>query len=179
MCRGLPYYRSSDNCEIAPIDDRSALGVWGKHEIGFDKREEHMPKRDGQKRDADVLLRVVIALRRIKAERDLSDRAMAMQANVSYAFFKDIMDNGGNPSILVLDDMARRLGVALQDLLKDYTPTEKRALLRAWEAGELRREGLRTARAEAAARQEKDAKSAARHTARPKTTRVSARNESK
>ncbi len=97
-----------------------------------------MPKRDGHKRDADVLLRVVIALRRIKAERDLSDRAMAIQTNVSYAFFKDIMDNGGNPSILVLDDMARRLGVTLQDLLKAYTPAEKRALLRAWEAGELR-----------------------------------------
>ena len=119
-----------------------------------------MPKRDGHKRDADVLLRVVIALRRIKAERDLSDRAMAIQTNVSYAFFKDIMDNGGNPSILVLDDMARRLGVTLQDLLKDYTPAEKRALLRAWEAGELRREGLRTARAAAATKQEKDAKSA-------------------
>ena len=60
-------------------------GVWGKNEVGFEKREEHMPKRDGQKRDADVLLRVVIALRPIKAERDLSDRAMAMQANVSWA----------------------------------------------------------------------------------------------
>ena len=59
------------------------------------------------------MLRVVIALRRIKAERDLSDRAMAIQTNVSYAFFKDIMDNGGNPSILVLDDMARRLGVTI------------------------------------------------------------------
>lgn len=111
-----------------------------------------MPKREGHKRDADVLLRVVIALRRIKAERDLSDRAMAIQANVSYAFFKDIMDNGGNPSILVLDDMARRLGVTLQDLLRDYTPTEKRSLLRAWETGEQRREGLRAARAEAAAK---------------------------
>jgi transcriptional regulator with XRE-family HTH domain len=138
-----------------------------------------MPKRDGQKRDADVLLRVVIALRRIKAERDLSDRAMAIQSNVSYAFFKDIMDNGGNPSILVLDDMARRLGVTLQDLLKDYTPAEKRSLLRAWEAGELRREGLRAARVEAAAKEERDAKSAARGIARRKTSRASARKESK
>ena len=134
-----------------------------------------MPKRDGQKRDADVLLRVVIALRRIKAERDLSDRAMAIQTNVSYAFFKDIMDNGGNPSILVLDDMARRLGVTLQDLLKDYTPAEKRALLRAWEAGELRREGLRAARAEATASQEKVAKSTKRDATRPKTSRTAAR----
>lgn len=128
-----------------------------------------MPKREGHKRDADVLLRVVIALRRIKAERDLSDRAMAIQANVSYAFFKDIMDNGGNPSILVLDDMARRLGVTLQDLLKDYAPAEKRALLRAWEAGELRREGLRAARAETATKKEKDAKSAMRASARKKS----------
>lgn len=138
-----------------------------------------MPKRDGHKRDADVLLRVVIALRRIKAERDLSDRAMAIQTNVSYAFFKDIMDNGGNPSILVLDDMARRLGVTLQDLLKDYTPAEKRALLRAWEAGELRREGLRAARAEAAASQEKAVKSTKRDAARPKTSRAAARKGSK
>ena len=138
-----------------------------------------MPKRDGHKRDADVLLRVVIALRRIKAERDLSDRAMAIQANVSYAFFKDIMDNGGNPSILVLDDMARRLGVTLQDLLKDYTPAEKRALLRAWEAGELRREGLRAARAAAATKQEKDARSAARDISRRKTSRAPARKGGK
>ena len=138
-----------------------------------------MPKRDGQKRDADVLLRVVIALRRIKAERDLSDRAMAIQTNVSYAFFKDIMDNGGNPSILVLDDMARRLGVTLQDLLKDYAPAEKRALLRAWEVGELRRKDLRAARAETAAKKEKETKSAARDALRQKASRASTRKESK
>jgi len=143
--------------------------VLDKPTIGSERREDHMPKREGHKRDADVLLRVVIALRRIKAERELSDRAMAIQANVSYAFFKDIMDNGGNPSILVLDDMARRLGVTLQDLLKDYAPAEKRALLRAWEAGELRREGLRAARAGTAAKKEKDTKSAVRASARKKS----------
>jgi len=80
-------------------------------------------KKRSRKR-SELSRRLVIALRKIRTARNTSDRQMALATNVSYAFFKEVMDRGGNPSLEFVDQLADGLGVSVDDLLKPLTNDE-------------------------------------------------------
>ena len=80
-------------------------------------------KKRSRKR-SELSRRLVIALRKIRTARNTSDRQMALATHVSYAFFKEVMDRGGNPSLEFVEQLADGLEVSVDDLLKPLTNDE-------------------------------------------------------
>lgn len=66
----------------------------------------------------DVQHRLAANLRRLRQERGLSQEAFADEAGIHRTYVSDLERAGRNPTIRVVETLAKALGVTVSELLK-------------------------------------------------------------
>ena len=76
----------------------------------------------------DIRERLSTNLRRLRLEKGLSQEAFAHEAGIHRTYISDLERGARNPTITVIDKIARTLGVTVGNLL-DESPTERKKAL--------------------------------------------------
>ncbi len=68
------------------------------------------------------------AIRRIRLEREMSQEELALKAGIARSYMSGLENGWRNPTVAVLDRVAKGLGVRFGDLLTErlYTPRRKK-----------------------------------------------------
>ncbi len=74
----------------------------------------------------DIRREVGLNLRRLRRERDLSQESLAFEAEIARTYMSGIERGVENPTVQILDRIARALNVTVADIVAPVAPLPKR-----------------------------------------------------